>query len=133
MPPSRRRRAASTNDAALDDGEALAATRAARGEHSTAAGGPHARAKPMHARTSAGLRLIGSLQGRVPSPAETKRSKRRCVQMSIAADAASSPWGIVRGLPKRAVGSSVFPFGVASGGHRVMVVGSFLLHGRREG
>src|SRR5256885_2122032 len=75
MSASRRRRAASTNDAALDDGEALAAARAARGKHSTAAGGPHARSESMHTRTSAGLRLIGALQGRVPSPAETKRSK----------------------------------------------------------
>src|SRR6266849_9069851 len=102
MSALRRRRAASTNDATLDDGEALAATRAAGGEHSTAAGGPHARAKPMYARTSAGLRLIGALQGRVPSPAGTKRSKNDGVlQSSIAADPAASPWGIVRGLPER--------------------------------
>src|SRR2546423_1824650 len=62
MSASRRRRAASTNDAALDDGEALAAARAARGKHSTAAGGPHARSESMHTRTSAGLRLIGALK-----------------------------------------------------------------------
>src|SRR6267143_447923 len=133
MSASRRKRAASTNNAALDDGEALAATRAARGEHSTAAGSLHARAKSMHARTSAGLRLIGALQGRVPSPAETKRSKTTMCALEHSSSVASSPWGIVRGLPKRAVGSSVFPFGVASGGQRVMVVGSYLLHGRREG
>src|SRR5437588_683220 len=72
---SRRRAAASTKSEALDDGEALAATRAARGEHTTTAGRPHARAKSVHTRTSAGLRLIGALQGRVPSPAGTKRSK----------------------------------------------------------
>src|SRR6266849_9390045 len=102
MSASRRRRAASTTEAALDDGEALAATRAARGEHTTTAGCAHARAKPMHARASAGLRLIGALQGRVPSPAGTKRSKNDGVlQSSIAADPAASPWGIVRGLPER--------------------------------
>src|SRR2546426_10948955 len=75
MSASRRRRAASTNDAALDDGEALAAARATRGEHSTTAGCPHARAKPMHTRTSAGLWLIGALQGRVPSPPEQNDQK----------------------------------------------------------
>src|SRR6059036_3036006 len=54
----RRRRAASTNAAALDDGESLAATRAARGEHTAPARGTHARTKTVHARTAAGLRLI---------------------------------------------------------------------------
>jgi hypothetical protein len=65
----RRRRAASTNAFALDDGESLAATRAARGEHTAPAGRPHARAKTVHARTTAGFRLISALHGRVPSPA----------------------------------------------------------------
>src|SRR5216117_283003 len=68
----RRRRAASMNAAALDDGEALAATRAARGEHTTSACGTHARTKTVHARTTAGLRLISALHGRVPSPAGNK-------------------------------------------------------------
>src|SRR5437868_1638353 len=137
MSASRRRRAASTNDAALDDGEALAAARAARGKHSTAAGGPHARSESMHTRTSAGLRLIGALQGRVPSPAETKRSKkRRCVHMSIAADGASSPWGIVRGLP-RAGGRNV-GISLRCGVGRLLHEGCGerllrLLHERREG
>src|SRR5256886_7308336 len=54
--------------------------------------------------------------------------------MSIAVDAASSPWGIVRGLPKAALDPSVLPFGVAQGGgHRAMVCGELLLHERREG
>src|SRR6267143_6237120 len=88
MSASRRRRAASTNDAALDDGEALAAARATRGEHTTTAGGPHARAKPMHTRTSTGLRLIGALQGRVPSPAEQNDQKT-----SVCADEHSSRRG----------------------------------------
>src|SRR2546427_1714837 len=68
----RRRRAASMNAAALNDGEALAATRAARGEHTTSACGTHARTKTVHARTTAGLRLISALHGRVPSPAGNK-------------------------------------------------------------
>src|SRR5213594_1077863 len=75
MSASRRRRAASTNDRALDDGEALAAARATRGEHSTAAGAPHARAKPMHARASAGLRLIGALKVAFLFPLEQNDQK----------------------------------------------------------
>src|SRR5439155_23746238 len=135
MSASRRRRAASTNDAALDDGEALAATRAARGEHTTTAGRPHARAKSMHARTSAGLRLVGALQGRVPSPAGTKTiKKRRCVHTSIAADPDASRWGIVRGLPRS--GQSIFGLSLRCGvgrSTRELCGERFLEHVRREG
>jgi hypothetical protein len=72
------------NDGALDDGEALTATRATRGEHSTTAGGSHARAKPVHARAAAGLWLIGALQGPVPSRRNKTIKKRGCVHVSIA-------------------------------------------------
>ena len=49
MSALRRKRAASTHANALDDGESLAATRAARGEDTPTAGRLHARAKTVHA------------------------------------------------------------------------------------
>src|SRR2546428_3895326 len=55
--------------------------------------------------------------------------------MSIAVDAASSPWGIVRGLPKARVGSLGLSLRCGAGrrSSRDGFVGSVLLHERREG
>src|SRR5437016_6023449 len=80
MSAFRRKRAASTHANALDDSESLAATRATRGEDTPTASRLHARAKTMHARTTAGLRLIGALHDRGPLlPREVQEIKDRRV------------------------------------------------------
>src|SRR5438034_1229335 len=59
--------------------------------------------------------------------------KRRCVHVSIAADAASSPWGIVRGLPKSGGRNLGLSLRCGAGGNRVMVVGSICCTSEEKG
>jgi hypothetical protein len=116
MSASRRKRAASTRSAALDDGEPLAATRATRREHAPAAGRLHPRTKSVHTRSAACLWLIGALQDRVPSPAGTTQQEAAVCAGEHSSSASDTRWGIVRGLP-RASDLSGLPFGVAVTAH----------------
>src|SRR5437867_13324689 len=88
----------------------------------------------MHTRTSAGLRLIGALQGRVPSPAEQNDQKTTvCAHEHSSRRVVFSLGYSSRASKKHASDPSVFPFGVASGGGHRDGCGELLLHERREG